>query len=50
VESLGAAEANRLGQLWAAEVKRRRHEVRKGWVETIRGDEALARVRRLLGR
>ena len=50
VESLDSAEANRLDQLWAAEAKRRRNEVRKGSVETIPGDEALARVRRSLGR
>lgn len=50
VESLDSAEANRLDQLWAAEAKRRRNDVRKGSVETIPGDEALARVRRSLGR
>ncbi len=50
VESLDAAEANRLDRLWAAEAKRRRDEVRQGSVQTIPGDEALARVRRSLGR
>ncbi len=50
VESLDAAEANRLDRLWAAEAKRRRDEVRHGIVQTIPGDEALARVRRSLGR
>lgn len=50
VESLDAAEANRIDRLWADESKRRRDEVRKGLVKTIPGDEALARVRRSLGR
>ena len=50
VESLDAPEANRLDQLWAAEAKRRRDDVRQGRVQTIPGDEALARVRRSLGR
>jgi putative addiction module component (TIGR02574 family) len=50
VESLDAAEANRLDRLWASEAKRRRDEVRQGGVQTIPGDEALARVRRSLGR
>jgi putative addiction module component (TIGR02574 family) len=50
VESLDAGEVSRLDQLWAAEAKRRRDEVRQGRVQTIPGDEALARVRRSLGR
>ncbi len=50
VESLDAAEANRLDRLWASEAKRRRDEVRQGLVQTIPGEEALARVRRSLGR
>lgn len=50
VESLDAAEANRIDGLWATEAKRRRDEVRSGLVETIPGEEALARVRRSLGR
>jgi hypothetical protein len=50
VESLDAAEANRMDRIWATEAKRRRDEVRRGEVETIPGDEALARVRRSLGR
>ena len=50
VESLDAAEANRIDKLWATEAKRRRDEVRQGQVQTIPGDEALARVRRSLGR
>jgi putative addiction module component (TIGR02574 family) len=50
VESLDAAEANRIDQLWMAEAKRRRDEIRQGLVKTISGEEALARVRRSLGR
>ncbi len=50
VESLDAGEVSRLDQLWAGEAKRRRDEVRQGRVQTIPGDEALARVRRSLGR
>ena len=50
VESLDAADASRIDQLWAVEAKRRRDEVRHGLVKTIPGDEALARVRRSLGR
>ena len=37
-------------ELWAAEVQRRLEEVRSGRVQTIPGDEALAQVRRSLGR
>ena len=50
VESLDAAEANRIDRLWATEARRRRDEVRNGLVKTIPGDEALARVRHSLGR
>ena len=50
VESLDAAESNRMDRLWATEAKRRRDEVRNGLVQTIPCDEALARVRRSLGR
>ena len=50
VESLDAAEASRIDQLWTSGAKRRRDEVRQGRVRTIPGDEALARVRRSLGR
>jgi putative addiction module component (TIGR02574 family) len=50
VESLDAAEANRIDELWAAEAKRRRDEVRQGRVQTVPGQEGLARVRRSLGR
>lgn len=50
VESLTAAEVSRIDELWAAEAKRRRDEVRQGRVQTIPGPEGLARVRRSLGR
>ena len=50
VESLDGVEGTRIDDLWASEAKRRRDEVRTGSVKTIPGDEALARVRRSLGR
>jgi putative addiction module component (TIGR02574 family) len=50
VESLDAPEFGRIDQLWGAEAKRRRDEVRQGKVQTIPGPEGLARVRRSLGR
>ena len=50
VESLDAAEANRIDAVWATEAKRRRDEVRDGSVQTIPGDQGLAQVRRSLGR
>jgi putative addiction module component (TIGR02574 family) len=50
VESLDAAEAKEIDQLWSIEVKRRLEEIRRGEVQTIPGPEALAQVRRSLGR
>jgi putative addiction module component (TIGR02574 family) len=50
VESLDSTEVGRIDELWAAEAKRRRDEVRTGKVKTIPGDEALAQVRRAVGR
>jgi hypothetical protein len=50
VESLTAAEANRIDKLWATEAKQRRDDVRQGRVQTIPGDDSLARVRRAVGR
>ena len=50
VESLDAAAVNSIDRLWAGEAKRRRDEVRQGLVQTISGPEALAQVRRSLGR
>ena len=35
VESLEAAEVNRIDELWTAEAKRRRDEVRQGRVQTV---------------
>ena len=49
VESLDPAEDGYIRQLWVAEAKRRRDEVRSGRVKTIPGDEALAHVRRAVG-
>lgn len=46
VESLDPAEDGYIHQIWASEALRRRDDVRSGRVETIPGDEALARVRR----
>ena len=48
VESLDPSEDELLRQLWADEASRRRDDVRSGRVQTIPGDEALARVRRAL--
>lgn len=45
VESLDPAEDAQIRQLWVAEARRRRDDVRSGRVKTIPGDEALAQVR-----
>jgi putative addiction module component (TIGR02574 family) len=50
VESLDPAEDGYIHQLWATEALRRRDDVRSGHIKTIPGDEALARVRRAVGR
>ena len=50
VESLDVAELSDLDQLWAAEAKRRRDEVRADGVKTIAGDEAFLKVRSVIGR
>lgn len=50
VESLDADELGRIDQMWAAEAKRRRDEVRAGQVKTIPGDEALRKVRNAVKR
>ena len=50
VESLDGEESSQLDQLWMTEAKRRADEVRQGLVRTIPGEEALAQVRRALGR
>ena len=49
VESLDAAELNRMDRLWSVEARRRLDEIIAGKVETIPGEEALARARRLAG-
>ena len=49
VESLDAAEFNRIDNLWATEARRRLDEILRGKAETIPGDEALARARRVAG-
>ena len=50
VESLDPAEEGYIRQLWVAEALRRRDEVRSGRVQTIPAEQALAQVRRALGR
>ena len=45
VESLDAAELGRIDQLWTAEAKRRRDEIRAGRVKTIPGGQARRKVR-----
>ena len=50
VASLESAETSRIDELWATEARRRLAEVRSGQVKTIPGEEALAQVRRSLGR
>jgi putative addiction module component (TIGR02574 family) len=50
VESLDTVALSNMDRTWLAEVKRRHEEVRSGEVQTIPGDEALAKVRRGLGR
>ena len=50
VESLDPAEDGYVRQLWVAEALRRRDEVRSGRVQTIPAEQALAQVRRALGR
>ena len=50
VESLDPAEEGYVRRLWLAEALRRRDEVRSGRVQTIPAEQALAQVRRALGR
>lgn len=47
-ESLDPAEGETLRRLWATEAMRRRDDMREGRVQTIPGDEALARVRQII--
>jgi len=50
VESLDPAEDGVVRQLWTIEAKRRLDDVRSGRVQTIPGEEALARVRSAVAR
>jgi len=50
VESLDPAEEGVVRQIWASEAKRRLDDVRSGRIQTIPGDEALARVRSAVAR
>ena len=50
VESLDSEELGRIDQMWIAEAKRRRDEVRAGRVEAIPGEKALRKVRDALKR
>ena len=50
VESLDPAEDGLVRQLWVAEARRRRDDVRSGRVKTIPGDEALAQVKRAVAK
>jgi hypothetical protein len=50
VESLDTAALSRIDKVWLSEAKRRRDEVLCGRIQTIPGDEALAKVRRERGR
>jgi putative addiction module component (TIGR02574 family) len=50
VESLDPAEDGYVRQLWVAEARRRRDDVRSGRVKTIPGDQALAQVKRAMAK
>lgn len=50
VESLEGADLGQIEELWTAEAKRRRNEVRTGAVETVPGEKALQEVRDSLRR
>ena len=50
VESLDPAEDACVRQLWVAEARRRRDDVRSGRVQTIPGDEVLAQVKRAVAK
>jgi putative addiction module component (TIGR02574 family) len=50
VESLDADGLGRIDQLWVAEAKRRRDEVRDGTVDTVSSDEVRRRVRNAIRR
>ena len=48
VESLDSEDLGQIEQLWIAEAKRRRDEMRNGTVKPIDGEEGLRAVRDLL--
>ncbi len=50
VESLDRSSDEKIQALWVTEAKKRRDEVRTGKVKPVSGEEALARVRRLVVR
>ncbi len=50
VESLDLAAPAEIQRLWTAEAIRRRDEIRSGQVKPIAGPDAIAEVRRLVGR
>ena len=50
VESLDPAEDGYIRQLWVAEARRRRDDIRSGRVKTIPSDEALAQVKRAVAK
>jgi len=50
VESLDPLEDGYIRQLWAAEARARRDDVRNGLVKTVPGQEALDRVRKSVSR
>jgi len=50
VESLDPLEDGYIRQLWAAEARARRDDIRNGLVKTIPGQEALDRVRKSVAR
>jgi putative addiction module component (TIGR02574 family) len=50
VESLSPPAEEAIEKLWASEAVSRLNEVRSGCVQTVPGDEALARVRKAVGR
>lgn len=50
VESLDPLEDGYIRQLWVAEARARRDDVRNGVIETIPGQEALERVRKSVTR
>ena len=49
VENLDADELGRIEQLWIAEAKQRRDEVRTGAIKTVPGEESLRKIRDSLG-